>query len=276
MSVSLKWTWVHRSLVCFIASGWISLLLCSLTWADHRPKPGPAFTAPSKQLVARDTGVWFGLYNTYWLSENWGYYGEYHLRRSQFFDQMSKLYLRFGVNYKIALRLRLTLGVVNRYTWSEHPGEPGEEDYVPEYRFWEQLLFSRRALRLKIYHQIRTEQRWRRSTSMEDPKYYYYNRFRYKFLVYGPLIGQLFDKGSLFFCLYNEIFMQAGEKVEFNYFEDNRAYVGIGYGLSNDLHLHLGYMKSFGQLDAFAFRNHDIFRVSLYHRLTLFDGTPEH
>ena len=147
------------------------LLWTPLAQAEHRPDPGPGFAAPPEQLISRDNGVWFGLYTTYWFSEKFGYYGEYHVRRSHGLDQMSKLYLRFGANYRPYDDLRLTFGVVNRYTWTEHPGDPTEEDYVPEYRFWEQALFSQKYFGLKLYHQLRVEQRWRRSTSIEDPTY---------------------------------------------------------------------------------------------------------
>ena len=229
------------------------------------------YTAPPRHFTDRDNGAWLGLYTTYWFTKKWGYYGEYHVRRADFVNRMSKLYMRFGVNYKVDSHLRLTTGVVNRYTWTDHPGSPLEEAVVPEYRFWEQALFNAKYFGLKIYHQLRIEQRWRRSTKIAEPKYYYYNRFRYKFLAYGPIFGPLLETGSLFFCFYNEIFMQAGEKVEYNYYEDNRAYAGIGYGLTDDVHLHIGYMKSFGQLNAFEFRNHDIFRLSIYHKLSFFN-----
>lgn len=250
----------------------VPLLYALAAHADHRPTPGQGFAAPDEQLVARDTGVWFGLYTTYWLSDKWGYYGEYHLRRSNFLDHMSKLYLRLGANYRPSSGLRLTLGVVNRYTWTDHPEDPTEEAYVPEFRFWEQALFIEKYFGLKFYHQLRVEQRWRRSTSMEDPTYYYYNRFRYKFLAYVPIFGDFLNRNSFFLCLYNEIFMQQGEKIQFNYYEDNRAYVGFGYGITDDIQLHFGYMKSFGQLDAFTFRDHDIFRLSLYHKHSFFEG----
>ncbi|MAD61462.1 MAG: hypothetical protein CMH49_08135 [Myxococcales bacterium] len=229
------------------------------------------FNAPPKHFTNYDSGAWLGLYTTYWFSKKWGYYGEYHLRRADFVNRMSKLYLRFGVNYKVDTKFRLTLGVVNRYTWSDYPELATEEHFVPEYRFWEQALFSAKYFGLKIYHQLRTEQRWKRSTKISDPTYYYYNRFRYKFLAYAPLIGPLLETNSLFLTVYNEIFMQAGKRVEYNYFEDNRAYIGLGYGLSDSIHLHVGYMKSFGQLNAFEFRDNDIFRLSIYHKLSFFN-----
>ena len=229
------------------------------------------FIAPQKHFVENDSGAWLGIYTTYWLSKKWGYYGEYHLRRSDFLNRMSKLYLRFGLNYKVDTQFRLTFGVVNRYTWSDNPELATEETVVPEYRFWEQALFSAKYFGMKIYHQVRMEQRWKRSTSITDPRYFYYNRFRYKLLAYAPIVGPLLETNSLFLTLYNEIFMQAGEKVEYNYFEDNRAYVGLGYGLTDSVHLHMGYMKSFGQLNAFKFRDHDIFRLSIYHKLSFFN-----
>jgi len=249
------------------------LLLCPLnSTAKHRPIVRDEFKAPDQALEARDTGVWFGLYTTYWLSNKWGYYGEYHVRRSDFLERMSKLYIRLGANYRVDHHLRLTLGVVNRYTWTDHPGSPEEEDYVPEFRFWEQLLFKNRHFGMNLYHQLRVEQRWRRSTKIIDPTYYYYNRFRYKFLAYLPIFGQLITKNTFFLCVYNEIFMQAGKKIQYNYYEDNRAYLGVGYAITDDIHLHFGYMKSFGQLDEFTFRNHDILRVSLYHKHLFFDA----
>ena len=259
----------------------ISFLIANVSYpryvsAKHRPIAGDEFKAPSEPLVARDQGVWFGLYTTYWLSKKWGYYGEYHLRRSNFLDRMSKLYLRFGANYKVDQQLRITVGVVNRYTWTDHPGSIEEEDYVPEFRFWEQLLFKNRYFGMKFYHQLRVEQRWRRSTKIIDPTYYYYNRFRYKFLGYAPIYGPLSKKNSFFLCFYNEIFMQQGEKVKYNYYEDNRSYLGVGYSLTDKIQLHFGYMKSFGQIDEFTFRNHDILRVSLYHKHYFFDDPNIH
>lgn len=273
--MSANWWRVGRRRLTYIFLMMISL--CS-AWSTLSSAHADGLTideeykAPPQAFTARDYGVWFGLYTTYWFNKKWGYYGEYHVRRADLLNRMSKLYIRMGANYKVDDHLRLTFGVVNRYTWSDFPDSPEEEKYVPEFRFWEQLLFNAHYFGLKLYHQLRVEQRWRRSTKIIDPKYYYYNRFRYKFLIYGPLYGELLSKGSVYFCLYNEIFMQQGEKVKFNYFEDNRSYVGIAYGLSDNFHLHFGYMKSFGQLDEFTFRNHDIFRLSLYHKHSFFDG----
>lgn len=263
--------WLHiRTYMFCLSMTWLTIAVTSTAQAQNLNLQQD-FTAPPKHFTNYDSGAWLGLYTTYWFSKKWGYYGEYHLRRADFVNRMSKLYLRFGVNYKVDTQFRITLGVVNRYTWTDYPELVTEERYVPEYRFWEQALFSAKYFGLKIYHQLRTEQRWRRSTKIADPKYYYYNRFRYKILAYAPIFGPLLETNSLFLTLYNEIFMQAGEKVEYNYFEDNRAYVGLGYGLTDSVHLHMGYMKSFGQLNAFEFRDNDIFRLSIYHKLSFFN-----
>jgi hypothetical protein len=226
---------------------------------------------PDERIVRYDTGFWLGLYTTYWITDKWGYYGEYHLRRADGLKRMSKLYLRFGAQYRVDKSLNLTLGAVNRYTWSDHPNDPKEETFVPEYRFWEQLVFKVKHFGVKFYHQIRTEQRWKRSIKIADSEYYYYNRFRYKLLGYVPLYGPLAQPGSWFLCFYNEIFMQAGEKVEYNFFEDNRTYGGIAYAFTDALHIHFGFMKSFGQLDAVTFRDNDIVRLSIYNKLNFND-----
>ena len=59
----------------------------------QEPEVESQYRAPSDAFVERDLGVWFGLYTTYWLSKKWGYYGEYHVRRTDFLNNMSKLYL---------------------------------------------------------------------------------------------------------------------------------------------------------------------------------------
>ena len=175
--------------------------------------------------------------------------------------------------YQATNNIKLTVGAVNRYTWSDtYLTDPLEEEYVPEFRFWEQLLIRQNLGPIKLYHQFRVEQRWKRSTSLMDPTYYYFNRYRYKILGYFPIIGKANTLGSLYGCMYNEIFIQQGEKVQDNAFEDNRSYVGVAYGMSKAVHLHFGYMKSFGQLSANTFRNHDIFRISLYHKLDFSGG----
>lgn len=191
MSVSLRVCVGHhvkqalrRACILVIVFALWQLPMSALCNAEEGALSEEQYRAPDKHFVERDKGVWFGLYTSYWLTEKWGYYGEYHVRRADLLDRMSKLYIRVGANYKVDDGLKLTFGVVNRYTWSDFPDSPAEEKYVPEFRFWEQLLFKNYYFGMRFYHQIRIEQRWKRSTKIIDPTYYYYNRFRYTLETY--------------------------------------------------------------------------------------------
>jgi hypothetical protein len=99
----------------------------------------PAF--PERE-VSHETGIWNGIYTKYRLTDKLFYYGEYHVRRGNYYQDMSKLYLRFGLTYLLDKYLEVTTGFVNPYNWAPDPNNTEKYDpVVPEYRTWEQLLY---------------------------------------------------------------------------------------------------------------------------------------
>lgn len=226
-----------------------------------------------KAEIQRDQGMWFGLYTLYHFSKNWGFYGEYHLRRAQGFEQMSKLAVRLGLNYTWNESFNLTGGTEHRLNWTRTPHLDTEEEYVPENRIWEQFSTRTQFAHLQLGQQVRLEQRWKRSASKTDPENRFIQRFRYKLSFCGHLYGQEGPSG-IFACIYNELFMQAGN-VEWRYYEENRTYAGLGVGITEHLSLQLGYMKSIGPIGDSIFKNEDIIRLNLFHKLNFFEPNPD-
>lgn len=218
--------------------------------------------------------LWTGIYTKYRIGEKLWYNGEYHVRtRNNFINEMNQLYIRLGLSYLLTNNFEITGGIVTPFYWSD-PGQFPEgtplDKVVPQFRFWQQYLFIQPVGRVKVYHQIRMEQRWRRDFIVDTP-FELTHRFRYKIMAYIPLNSRELQKKTLFLSLYNEIFIQAGKSIEVNFMEDNRTFVGLGYILNENIQLQTGYMKSLQQRgNGIDFNNRDIIRVSLYHNFDFY------
>ena len=214
------------------------------------------------------TGLWTGLYTKYRLTENLFYYGEYHFRRrTNFIEDMAQVYLRFGLTYLLNPRVEITAGVVTPFYWAPEQDLPNQDNIVPQYRLWQQLVLVQPFDRLKLYHQFRFEQRWRREY-LEGSEFVLSNRFRYKITAYYPLNNYKLLNNTLFLSFYEEVFLQAGKRVTYDYLEDNRMFLGLGYKLNENIQFQAGYMWTFrydGGPNNFEHRH--IPRISIYHNL---------
>ena len=224
-------------------------------------------SVPNQKSVRSSTGVWLGFYTKYHFNDKWAYYGEYHIRRKDWFDKMGQIYLRFGATYKIAKYLDVTFGFVNPYYWAPNPEAPNIDKVVPQFRLWQQAVLATPFDHIKVLHQLRVEQRYKRDY-VEGSDFKLDHRFRYKLTVYIPLNHKDFGPNTLFLSLYNEIFIQAGKHIIYNHLEDNRAFAGIGYNLNRKLQVQLGYMNSYRHdKSPYAYESRHIIRFSVYHHL---------
>lgn len=184
-------------------------------------------------------------------------------------DEMAQIYLRFGATYTIQKYLDFTVGFVHPYYWAPDQNDPNVDKVVPQYRLWQQAVLATPFEHIKVYHQLRTEQRFKRDYE-KGSDYHLTHRFRYKLTCYVPINKPQFENHTLFVSMYNEIFIQAGKSIVYNHLEDNRAFVGLGYNISAPLQVQAGYMYSFRHAGSpHAYENRNILRVSLYHHLDL-------
>lgn len=225
--------------------------------------------SPEKSME-NTTGLWLGTYTKYKISDNWFYYGEYHYRRrNQFIKDMAQIYLRFGATYRHSDEFEITGGIVTPIYWAPNQDAPNIDKVVMQYRFWEQFLFVQHLERSKIYHQLRFEQRWARKYTVGS-SFNLTHRFRYKFSTYIPLNNHYLTPGTYFASLYDEIFIQAGPSVTYNYLEDNRLFMGLGYVVNENIQLQAGYMWTFRHAGSpYKYEHRHIPRISFYHSLDL-------
>ncbi|MBK6264044.1 DUF2490 domain-containing protein [Marivirga sp. S37H4] len=262
---------MHKYFILFCIV-WVLPILYSIpiiAQNDGTPNPNP--DVPERKEIRNVTETWIGLYTKYRIKERLFYYGEYHLRRrDQFWNEMGQIYLRFGLSYLVNKNFEFTAGIVNPYYWAPGGDSEGIDKVVSQFRGWQQFLFIIPFDRLKIYHQIRTEQRWKRDYT-EGSEFKLDFRFRYKLLAYYPLNKPTLDQGALFLSTYNEIFIQAGKGVIYNHFEDFRFFAGLGYILNDQVQFQTGYQWTYRHDDSpFLYQSRHIVRFSIYHNLDFF------
>ncbi|WP_375582733.1 DUF2490 domain-containing protein [Cyclobacterium xiamenense] len=245
-------------------------LMSSRSFGQFMESQAEGTSLPEKEYN-RQSGLWLGVYTKYKIGQKLFYYGEYHMRRrDRLVQNMAQIYLRFGLSYLINEKLEVTGGIVTPFYWAPEDLYTSQEQIdkvINQFRFWQQFLFVQTMGRVKIYHQIRTEQRWKRDYLVGSP-FELTHRMRYKITSYIPLNKPKLQDKTLFFSGYNEIFIQAGKSIVYNYFEDNRLFLGLGYVINEKFQLQAGYMKSIQQRErGFDLNNRDIIRFSIYHNL---------
>lgn len=233
------------------------------------------FSLPVLAQVSKSTEdlqqVWVGYFNQTRFSKRWGAWLDVQLRtKDHFTDSLSQFLFRPGITYYIDDKTKLTLGYafVNHFPADSHP-----EISQPEHRIWQQVQWHTNYRKLRTMQWVRLEERFRRKIKDADELGDGYNfnfRLRYNFMMQGPLTQKLYDKGALNWVFNDELHINFGKEIVYNYFDQNRLFLGFNYYLTKNNTLQFGYMNLFQQLGAGnKYRMIHTARVFFFHNLNL-------
>lgn len=215
---------------------------------------------------------WFANFSTFKLSNKYSIHFDGQLRSTNDIEHLSTLLLRTGLNVNVKKNMIATAGyafINNRRVIGSFSG------YAPEHRLWEQFIVSHPLLNSSLSHRFRLEQRFisrsvinNDSNGLKNEGNVYANRFRYFFRTLLPIGGKLQAKRP-FIGLQNEVFLNFGDKsgVSGETFDQNRAYIAIGYRVMNEFDLEIGYMNQYINRAGDAFTNNHILQLATYLRL---------
>ncbi len=119
--------------------------------------------------------------------------------------------------------------------------------------------------------------RWSKDTSGQKAEpsdnridfWRYENRFRYMMRVNIPLE----DEKKLHLGVYDEIMVNFGNNVGANIFDQNRAYAAIGYSLSKNTKLEIGYLlQILQQRNGRVIEYNNTFQLSIISTAPIFRG----
>ncbi|MBY0425094.1 MAG: DUF2490 domain-containing protein [Cytophagales bacterium] len=222
-------------------------------------------TLPPKEVTTAEQS-WIGYFNQARFSKRWGLATDVHYRRTgEFIQQNSFIFVRTGVTYYVTDDIRLLAGYAYLYLF----GNNGITDR-PEHRPWQQIWWKNTYPWFQSTQWIRLEQRFRQKiVNNELTEGYNFNyRIRYNMSIFIPLIGHKMAPKTPFFAIQDEIFLNFGQEIVYNYFDNNRFFVGLGYQFSKNLNAQLGYMNVFQQLsNGYQFNNAHVIRLYIYHNI---------
>ncbi|PWT98618.1 MAG: DUF2490 domain-containing protein [Bacteroidetes bacterium] len=215
--------------------------------------------------------IWLGYFNQTQLSNKWGLWGDFHLRtKDDFTNDLSQTILRVGLTYYLNQQTKLTAG----YAYvTIYPADNHKQVSQPEHRPWQQIQWHNNYKRLRMMQWVRLEERFKRKIQDDStlaPGYNFNYRIRYNIFLAFPLSKNAFAKNSLAFVVNDELHVNFGKEIVYNYFDQNRFFLGFAYYINPLLNVQLGYMNLFQQLAAGnKYKNINAIRLFVYHNIDL-------
>lgn len=207
--------------------------------------------------------TWLGYFNQTRLTDRSGIWFDAHLRlNDNFTKEVHQTLLRGAYMYYIADNTRLSIGYANAST----PGHHGALD-VNEHRPWQQIQWFEKKSWFNLMQYVRLEQRFRKIEG-EDEYNFLSHRVRYAIAFTIPLTQKTVAPKTPFIFTNNEVFINMGENIVNNYFDQNRFFIGFGYQFTQHLNAQLGYLNVFQQLPTGnSYVRTDAVRLFVFHNL---------
>jgi hypothetical protein len=205
----------------------------------------------------RNSGWAFSL-NTFKLNEKFTFFFDTQIRTTDKWAQTETFIFRPAIGYALNKQTILSFGIASITNWRElkYIGPADEDatirDGVPDNRIWQQLIINKPYGTSTLQHRFRLEERTIGTLEKEGENILKKNpklnaRFRYFNRYIQPFSkAKSFQKG-MYWAFQNEFFFNTvGAKYANNkVFDQFRTYGGIGYRVSKQFDLELGYMFQF-------------------------------
>lgn len=186
----------------------------------------------------KENSAWVGYFGSAKLSDKWGLHLDVQARSGDDLEYVRNLLIRPGVIYHLGKRTNLTAGYLLNNTYSNTGGNT-----LNEHRIWEQFIYTQPIRNATLQHRFRLEQRFI-ERPVEDV---FSQRLRYFARAIVPLkSGAPFTKGA-FLAVQDEVFLNLQNKDQLNgsTFDQNRAFLALGYRPSPKMEVEAGYMNQY-------------------------------
>lgn len=209
----------------------------------------PVLFLPRVARAQRETvdnwNAWFILSGDVALTDRWSVLGDVSARRSGPLNEWQAAFARGGLAYALTPAVRVAAGMVRAESWP-FGASPGPYRY-PEWRSWQQAVFSHGVGRAGLSHRLRLEQRWLgRRTATEGSGIDHWmraSRVRYSLRATLPIGGNSGDRAPGYLAASNEMFVSFGANAPRTGFDQNRAAAVVGWRLSTAWRAEVGFLE---------------------------------
>lgn len=221
----------------------------SVRWQAYLPVAlGILFSlhAFAQKEVHHREQAWAGYFVQGRITNHFGFWTDIHYRQTDhFFDRPFQLLIRPALTWYVTDQFRVNAG----YTFVNHFPAKGLNTSRPEHRAWQQVWWSQKYNGFNTLQWLRLEERFNRKIANDQLQdgYNFNYRLRYNFSLFVPLKGKTLAPKTPFVAVIDEVFINFGDRIVNNTFDQNRFFVGLGYQLTAHSNLQFGYMKVFQQ-----------------------------
>jgi Protein of unknown function (DUF2490) len=214
----------------------IFTLLCSLLLKQATAQ------YPTKQ-VNQNMHTWASVNATMHFSQRWGAIADFHVRRTSGVNDPSFYFVRFGANYWVKEKFTLAAGYAHMWL---PPAQPGWKNYSNENRIYQQALAISSMGKTGLVLRLRNEQRWHQKMKNDSftGNWRFTDRVRFLTSFTFPVSKK---PGKLSIVLADEILVQMGKEIVYNFFDQNRIFAGIRHNINKDWSFDFGYMNVYQQ-----------------------------
>lgn len=198
------------------------------------------------KTVSHSDQVWLGLFLQAKVSKRWGAWLDLHQRSTDdFVNRLSFSLVRPGIVYYLNDQVRLQTGYAYAWFYKQPQNTAGNH----EHRIWQQIWWRQDYSCFGCVQWLRLEQRFVQKIQEGEPiQDYRYNwRIRYNYSMNIPLNSKKIQPKTWSIALQDELFVNFGSQIVYNYFDQNRLFIGAGYQFSHHLGASLGYTYIFQQ-----------------------------
>jgi len=230
-----------------------------------------AFSGAHPLLAQKDIEyqeqTWFGYFNQTRITNKSGFWLDAHLRFTDHFTgRLGQSIIRPGYIYYLSDQTRLSAGYAYVTNYSVTDDLPD----VPEHRTWQQIQWYDKRQYFNMMQYVRLEERFRKTLAgtelSDDYKFNYRIRYNISFTI--PLKGKSVEPKTPFIFVNDEVMINFGEEIVYNYFDQNRFFAGIGYQFTKHLNAQIGYLNVFQQrTSGNEFIHTDAIRLFVFHSL---------
>lgn len=192
-----------------------------------------------EQVAQRDYGQWLMYFGDNKISRRFGVHTELQLRNYVLDRTVPQLLTRVGLNYYVNSDVMITGGYGYIHT------RPSEDEIpvskTSEHRIWQQLVLRQNPGVFSLEHRYRIEQRFVDNLNTGESEYK--NRMRYRLKLVVPFDAFIPELTHVFFAAYDELFVNTGQVVSSGVFDRNRLYFALGYKISPQMNVQVGYLN---------------------------------
>jgi len=225
------------------------------------------------QKTEQNQANWFAYMGQYKVSSKFGYHVEAQFRLDGNLEFSRQHLFRLGAIYYFNNKSNTTAGYALIKTYNA-----AIDGYFGENRIWEQYQYNHSWNNSKNYfiNRFRLEQRFVNekilvNNVIQNNGTNYQNRFRYFNRNLFQILNFNSSNKQLYAVLQDEVFFNLGtNKVNSNFFDQNRFLVGLGLNYSNNIRFELGYMNQFVNPDNGNAKMNHVISFSLHQNLILY------